>query len=184
MELQLELQAGEEGAALPEGTPTERRRPRALTLPGSAKARSERSQDSESSSDPHDGSMPRPQLSQAPAVSPTTRNKVGKQSPRTLQRWTSEIGKGVRPTAAATQSPAHLLDHGDASRAAPGHREPSTGSLAQAESPGWVEMYQLRSSLDKRIARLKVVAGEEGVVFPHGTYRAVRWGFQAEPAPT
>ena len=158
MELQLELQAGEEGAALPEGTPTERRRPRALTLPGSAKARSELSQDSESSSDPHDGSMPRPQLSQAPAASPTTRNKVGKQSPRTLQRWTSEIGKGVRPTAATTQSPAHLLDRGDASRAAPGHREPSTGSLAQAESPGWVEMYQLRSSLDKRIARLKVVA--------------------------
>ena len=141
MELRLELNAVED-AALPEGTPA-KRRPRALTLPGSTQ------------------STPRPQLSQKPAA----RNKAGKQSPRSLQRWTSEIGQGARITA-ASQSPAPLRDHGDAPYAAPGHRAaPSTGPL----SPGWVEMYQLRSSLDKRIARLKVVDadGTTGTPEPH-----------------
>jgi hypothetical protein len=35
------------------------------------------------------------------------------------------------------------------------------------------------------VARLRLLAGEKGVVFPHGTYLAVKlWAVAVEPAPT
>lgn len=45
------------------------------------------------------------------------------------------------------------------------------------------QLREFRSRHDS--ARLRKKAGEDGVVFPHGTYLAVqRWAVAVEPAPT